>query len=176
MGGCILPVKGNETLITRSKEAYDGALPSGNSVAALNLLRLGRMTGSPDLEQLAEQLFAAFSKEVTTQPVGYTQLLSALDFMMGPTQEIVIAGDPALDATRDMLRTVRGKFLPNKVVLLRKSGPDGKRLEALSPFVKEMRPMDRKPTVYICEQYACKAPVTDAAKLEEFLNSETNTD
>ncbi len=158
-GGLYFTGKGNEALITRSKEIYDGALPSGNSVAALNFMRLGRMTGRIDLEKKAEQLTATFSREVTAQPVGYTQLLSALEFMLGPAQEIVIAGDLGLDSTRDMVRVVHAGFLPNKVVLLHQNGPDGKRLEALSPFVKEMRPINQKPTVYVCEQYACKVPV-----------------
>ena len=169
-GGLYFTGKGNEALITRSKDIYDGALPSGNSVAALNFLRLGRMTGRIDLEKKAEQLTAAFSREVTAQPVGYTQLLSALEFMLGPTQEIVIAGDPGLDPTRDMVRAVRSRFLPNKVVLLHQNGPDGKRLEALAPFIREMRPINQKATVYVCEQYACKVPVTDAGKLEGLLN------
>ena len=169
-GGLYFTGKGNEALITKSKEIYDGALPSGNSVAALNFLRIGRMTGRIDLEKKADQLTATFSREVTAQPVGYTQLLSALEFMLGPTQEIVIAGDLSLDSTRDMVRTVHAAFLPNKVVLLHRSGPDGERLEALSPFVKEMRPINQKPTVYVCEQYACKVPVTDADKLKKLLN------
>ncbi len=94
-GGLYFTGKGNELLITRSKRIYDGALPSGNSVAALNFLRLGRMTGNVDLEQRAEQLTQAFSEQVKDQPMAYTQLLIALDFMVGPSQEIVIAGDPA---------------------------------------------------------------------------------
>ena len=169
-GGLYFTGKGNEALITRSKETYDGALPSGNSVAALNFMRLGRMTGKTDLEEKAEQLTAAFSREVTTHPIGYTQLLSALEFMLGPAQEIVIAGDPGLDSTRDMVRVVHAGFLPNKVVLLHQNGPDGKRLEALSTFVKEMRPINQKSTVYVCEQYACKVPLTDAGKLKGLLN------
>jgi len=169
-GGLYFTGKGNEPLIIRSKEIYDGALPSGNSVAALNFLRLGRMTGSLNLEKRAEQLTAIFSREVTLHPMGYTQLLLALEFMVGPTQEIVIAGDPALDSTLAMVSAIRSKFLPNKVVLLHQNGPDGKRLEALSPFVEGMGPIKRKATAYVCEQYACKVPVTDAGELEKLLN------
>ena len=169
-GGLYFTGKGNEILITRSKEIYDGALPSGNSVAALNFLRLGRITGNPGLEQKAEQLTGAFSKEVVSFPMAYTQLLVAFDFMFGPTQEIVIAGDPSLDSTMDMISAVRSRFLPNKVVLMHQNGPDGKRLEALSPFVEMMVPIKRKATAYVCEQYACKVPVTDAGELEELLN------
>jgi uncharacterized protein YyaL (SSP411 family) len=168
-GGLYFTGKGNETLITRSKEIYDGALPSGNSVAALNFLRLGRITGNPGLEQKAEQLTGAFSKEVASIPMAYTQLLVALDFMFGPTQEIVIAGDPSLETTQAMVKSVRKSFIPNKIVLLYSDGPDGQRLEGISPFVKNMYPIKKKSTAYVCQQYACKTPITDAAQLEQIL-------
>jgi uncharacterized protein YyaL (SSP411 family) len=168
-GGLYFTGKGNETLITRSKEIYDGALPSGNSVAALNLLRLGRMSGNPDLEQKAEKLTEAFSKEVVSFPMAYTQLLIALDFMFGPTQEIVIAGDPSLETTQAMVKAVRKRFLPNKIVLLYPDGPDGQRLVEISPFVENMTPIEKKATAYVCQQYACKTPITDATQLEKIL-------
>jgi len=169
-GGLHFTGKGNEPLITRSKDIYDGALPSGNSVAALNFLRLGRMTGNVDLEQRAEQLARAFSTQVTDQPMAYTQLLIALDFMIGPSREIVIAGDPALDTTRAMVSVVWRKFLPNKVLLLRRQGTEGKRLAALSPFVEAMAPINHQPTVYLCEQYACQVPIKDVGQLEAVLH------
>jgi len=169
-GGLHFTGKGNEPLIARSKEIYDGALPSGNSVAALNFLRLGRMTGNPALEQRAEQLAQAFSRQVTDQPMAYTQLLIALDFMLGPSREIIIAGDPALDTTRAMVSVVWRKFLPNKVLLLRRQGTEGKRLAALSPFVEAMAPINHQPTVYLCEQYACQVPIKDVGQLEAVLH------
>lgn len=162
--------KGNEPLITRSKEVYDGALPSGNSVAALNLLRLSRLTGDIDLEKKADQLTRVFAAEVTEHPMAYTQLLAALDFMAGPSLEIVIAGDPSLDTTHAMLGAVRRRFLPNKVLLLRPEGAEGKRLAALSPFVEPMRPVDHQPAVYLCEQYSCRKPITRVSELESALN------
>ncbi len=169
-GGLYFTGKGNEPLITRSKEVYDGALPSGNSVAALNFLRLGRMTGNVDLEQRAEQLARAFSRQVMVQPMAYTQLLIALDFMIGPSREIVIAGDPALDTTRAMVSVVWRKFLPNKVLLLRRQETEGKRLADLSPFVEAMAPINHQPTVYLCEQYACQVPIKDVGQLEAVLH------
>ena len=168
-GGLFFTGKGNEPLITRSKEVYDGALPSGNSVAALNFLRLGRMTGNVDLEKRAEQLTRAFATQVTDHPMVYTQLLVALDFMIGPSQEIVIAGDPAHESTQAMIRAVHRKFLPNKVLLLRLQGAEGKRLVSLSPFLEAMVPSNQQPTVYVCEQYACQAPVKDVDELEAVL-------
>jgi uncharacterized protein YyaL (SSP411 family) len=165
-GGLYFTGKGNEKLITRSKELYDGALPSGNSVAALNLIRLSRLTGNIDLEKKAEQLTQAFARQVEAQPMAYTQFLIALDFMIGPTKEIVIAGDPSLKTTQAMVRAVRSRFVPNKVLLLRPAGSKGKRLDALSPFVKDMAPIDGRPTVYVCEHYSCQTPITETGKLE----------
>jgi uncharacterized protein YyaL (SSP411 family) len=159
-GGLYFTGKGNELLITRSKEIYDGALPSGNSIAALNFLRLGRLTGNTDLEKKADQLTRVFATEVTEHPMAYTQLLVALDFMIGPSQEIVMAGDPASETIRDMLNVIQRKFLPNKVVLMRPDGAEGKRLATLSPFVEPMHSVDHQPTVYLCEQYSCKKPIT----------------
>lgn len=161
--------KGNEPLITRSKEVYDGALPSGNSVAAFNLLRLGRLTGNTDLEKKADQLIGAFATEVAEHPMAYTQLLAALDFMVGPSLEIIIAGDPAFETTRAMIRAVRRRFLPNKVLLLRPDGAEGKRLAGLSPLVEPMHPVDHQPAVYLCEQYGCKKPITKVSDLESAL-------
>jgi uncharacterized protein YyaL (SSP411 family) len=169
-GGLYFTGKGNERLITQSKEIYDGALPSGNSVAVLNFLRLGRMTGNVGLEEKAEQLTRAFSSQVQDQPMAYTQLLSALDFMIGPSREIVIAGDPALETTQAMVKAVHTKFLPNKVLLLRSQGSAGERLVSLSPFVEAMRSMNRQPTAYVCEQYACKTPVKNVEQLESALH------
>jgi uncharacterized protein YyaL (SSP411 family) len=168
-GGLYFTGKGNEPLIARSKEVYDGALPSGNSVAALNFLRLGRMTGSPPLEQRAERLVRAFSLKVSEQPMAYTQLLIALDFMVGPSKEIVVAGDPALETTQAMVRAIQKAFMPNKVLLLRHQGEERKRLTALSSFVEAMVPIDNKPTVYMCEQYACQRPIKDMGQLQSAL-------
>ncbi|MEA3386123.1 MAG: thioredoxin domain-containing protein, partial [Thermodesulfobacteriota bacterium] len=169
-GGLYFTGKGNELLITRSKEIYDGALPSGNSVAALNFLRLGRMTGNLDLEQRADQLTRVFAAEVTEHPMAYTQLLVALDFMVGPSQEIVIAGDPDLETTRAMLNVVQRRFLPNKVLLVRPDGAEGKRLATLSPFVEPIHSVDHQLTVYLCEQYSCKKPITKVSELKTVLH------
>ncbi len=170
-GGLFFTGKGNENLITQSKEVYDGALPSGNSVAALNFLRLNRMTGDTDSAQKLDQLMGAFSGQVKNVPMAHTQFLSAVDFMVGPGREIVIAGDLAMEATRAMAKTIQRKFLPNKVLWLRPDeGPIADKCIALAPFLAEMRSQNRNPTVYICEQYACKAPVTTLEDLESALD------
>ena len=93
-GGCYFTAGEGEKLIFREKDLYDGATPSGNSVTALNFLRLGRIAGNTDLEQKADQLFKNFSASVAPYPMGYTQLLNALDFGFRASQEIVVAGNP----------------------------------------------------------------------------------
>ena len=118
-GGLYFTSDDAENLIVRKKEVYDGALPSGNAVAMLNLLRLGRFTGDADLEDRASKLQRAFSEQVRQFPSGYTQFLSAVDFSLGPSREVVISG--SLGA-KDMLDALRSRFFPNQVVLFRPTG------------------------------------------------------
>jgi uncharacterized protein YyaL (SSP411 family) len=101
--------------------------------------------------------------------MAYTQFLNGLDFMLGPSQEMVIVGDPDLEMTQAMITKIHQVFLPNKVLLLRPEGEVGKRLCALSPFVEGMRPINEGPAVYLCKQYACQAPLTDVIALESAL-------
>ena len=101
--------------------------------------------------------------------IAYTQFLAALDFMIGPGKEIVVAGDSDNAVTQEMLETIQKRFMPNKIMLLKHPGERGKRLVALSSFAEALTPLDNKPTVYVCEQYACKTPVTDIKELEKVL-------
>jgi uncharacterized protein YyaL (SSP411 family) len=168
-GGFFFSGKENEVLIIQSKDAYDGALPSGKSVAALNLVRLGRMIGKPEWEQRADEVLQAFASSIVSYPAGFTQFLCALDFMVGPSREIVIAGDRAGEGTQAMLRTVQRLFLPNKVLALRDEGDQGQRLTTLAPYMEEMGPLNGQPAAYVCERYACRRPVTDPADLQAEL-------
>ena len=161
--------KANEPLIVRSKDAYDGALPSGNSVATLNLLRLGRMIGRPDWEEKADRVAGAFAASIAAYPMAYTHFLASVEFMIGPTREIVVAGDAEAEETREMVRIVHGLYLPNKVLLLRSGGAEGERIARLAPHVAEMSAPDGKTAAYVCERYACQQPVTDVARLREVL-------
>ena len=168
-GGFYFSGRDNESLITRSKELYDGATPSGNSVAALNLLRLARMTGKIDLEKEVEGLLRVFSSTVAEAPMGLTQFLNFLDFYLGPSQEIVLVGDPDGETTRAMTAMIQQRFQPNKVFLFRAEDDTGKKLGVLCPFVEGMKTIGRKATVYLCEGYSCKTPLTDLAALREAL-------
>jgi uncharacterized protein YyaL (SSP411 family) len=169
-GGFFFTGKENERLIVSSKEIYDGAMPSGNSIAALNLLRLARITGNREMERKTDKLVSAFSRDVSQYPMGHSQFLQALDFIIGPSREIIISGDPNLKTTRNMISTIHKSFLPNKVILFRPAFSDDKRLSRISPFVEELSNKDQGPTTYICEQYACKTPVTNIDDLIKTLS------
>jgi len=169
-GGFFFSGDQNERLIAQTKELYDGAIPSGNSVAALDLVRLGQLTMDKDLQGHAEQLVQAFSGQVNQSPSAFPQFLIALDFRLGPSQEIVIAGDPDSADTQQMLRAVSGRFLPRAVLTMHPVGEAAKSVEALVPFIKEQRPLQGKATAYVCKNYVCNLPTTDLTKLTALLD------
>ena len=168
-GGYFLSPSDGEELIVRAKEAYDGALPSGNSVMTLNLVRLARLTGNTEYEQRAGKVVEAFGGALAGNPSAYAQLLCAVDFMLGPAHEVVIVGDPAGEDTIAMLRALHTRFSPNKVVLLRPAGEDAPAISGLAPYTKDQRAVDGKATAYVCREFACQAPVTEVAAMLKAL-------
>ncbi|NLZ39260.1 MAG: thioredoxin domain-containing protein [Firmicutes bacterium] len=153
----------------RQRELYDGALPSGNSVAAMNNLRLARLTGNEELTKIAQKIAQAFAAEIKKIPQAYTMILSALDFILGPTIELVIAGKPQAADTQAMLKKIHTSFIPNKVVLLHPGGKEGRAIESIAPFTREQKALNNKATAYICKNFACQAPITDANSLLKAL-------
>ena len=151
------------------KEIYDGATPSSNSVAALNLLRLARMTGEVHWEEKAAKLFSAFQEEISNYPSAYTHFLNAVDFSVGPAREIVIAGDPEAAATREMIGAIRATYMPNRVLMFRSTDGETPPLATLAPFVEGLGPLDGKPAVYLCENFACRRPIADLEELKAAL-------
>jgi uncharacterized protein YyaL (SSP411 family) len=169
-GGFYFTPDDGEDLLVRQKEVYDGAIPSGNSVAMLNLLRLGRITANTDFEEKAAKIGSAFSSTFTQMPAAYTQLMVALDFAMDSSHEVVIVGDLVEKGTIDLLKTLRTQFIPNKVVLFRPSGEDIPDISRIAPFTKHLSSPDGKATVYVCTNYTCKMPTTDINKMLDLLN------
>ena len=159
-----------EKLLVRQKDIYDGAIPSGNSVAALNLLRLGRITANTNFEEKAVKIGRAFSKAVQQSPSAYTQLMLAVDFAIGPSYEVVIAGNSRAEDTNAMIRTLRAHFVPNKVVLLRPSEEESPDITRLAEYTKYQSSIDGKATAYVCLNYNCKLPTTDSGKMLELLD------
>lgn len=168
-GGFVLAGKDDEKLIARTRPGSDGAIPSGNSAAALILLKLGTLTMNEQLIDMGVKTLEAFSRQLAESPVYSPLMLEALGFHLGPTREIVIAGDPDAADTMRMLELIRGKFLPGAVVLLHDSGKADTFLYEIVPFVKNQTAVEGKTTAYVCEDYACKRPVTDVRELESLL-------
>jgi len=161
----------SESLLVRQKEIYDGAVPSGNSVETLNLLRLARMTGNTDFEEKASRIGRAFSKMVASSPSAYTQLMVALDFGIGPSYEVVIAGDSHSTDTRAMLQALRTQFIPDKVVLLHPSEETAPDITRVAEFTKYQLSLEGKATAYVCLNLRCKLPTTEVSQMLESLNS-----
>ena len=167
-GGFYLTGKDSETLLLRPKEVYDGAIPSGNSVAALDLIRLGRLTTEKDLDETAHLLISAFSSIVARNPSSYCQMLIALDFALGPSKEMVIAGDPTTKETDQMIHLLYDSFIPNKVVAFRPtSETQASEIIVLIPFLAQQVPVGGKTTLYVCENYACKTPITSIEQMRQ---------
>ncbi len=168
-GGFFFTADDGEKLIVRTKEIFDGAIPSGNSVAALDLLLIGRITGNAELEKKAATVGKVFSAQVNRSPMGYTQLLLATEFAMGPAYEIVIVGDPGSTDTQVMTQLVQRQYVPNRVLLLKSAGADGEKLAKLAPFTETQYAIDGKATAFVCQNYACKAPTTELEAVEKAL-------
>jgi uncharacterized protein len=159
---------GAEGLIARPKEIYDGAIPSGNSVAILNLLKIGRITGNPEFDKKASELGSAFSYKIAQAPMAYTQFLCGLDFGIGPSFEVVVVGDPGKEDTQAMLKALSKVYSPNKVVLLKEPESDSG-ITSIAEFTKGQAQLDGKATAYVCLDYNCKLPTTDVDKMLELL-------
>jgi uncharacterized protein YyaL (SSP411 family) len=172
-GGFFLTGKDAERLIVRTKSAYDGAIPSGNSIAARALLRLGRLTMNQRYTEQATAAMEAFSRQLEQSPAASTAMLMALDFWLGPSQEIVIAGSSGAANVKQMLNLVRRKFLPNAVVLFHEQPTADSAVYEVVPFLKYQAAIDGKATAYVCENYVCKQPVTELDQLEKMVSGTT---
>ena len=130
------------------------------------------MEGS--FERQARAVFDAFSSRIAHAPAEYPRLLTALDWAIGPSREIVIAGREEDPATQAMIREIYSRFIPNKVLVFHpvEAASAGK-IEALSPFIKNQNAVAGRPAVYICENYVCRLPMTEISKLKEWLESES---
>ena len=169
-GGFFFTGNDGEKLITRTKGGPDGAIPSGNSIAALALLKLGRLTMDQRFTAQGGKVLEVFSQQLEKSPGNSSAMLAALDFWLGPTQEIVIAGKADAADTKQMLALLHSKFLPNTVVLLHEGNEAGSDIYKIAPFIKNQGIIDGKATAYVCENYICRQPVNKIEKLEQVLS------
>ncbi|HXR30173.1 MAG TPA: thioredoxin domain-containing protein, partial [Solirubrobacterales bacterium] len=158
-GGFFTTSTDHEELIARRKEIGDHPIPSGNSSAALGLLRLAALTGERRYEEQAESVFRLFAGPAASHPESFAHLLRAIDFHLSPTKEVALIGD---DLT-ELARTVRATHRPHLVLA---GGPEGSTVPEL---LRGRTTIEARPTAYICESFTCKQPVSDAASLADLL-------
>jgi len=168
-GGFFFTAADNEELLVRQMEVYDGAIPSGNSMAADNFVRLARLTGDEEHLKIANAIFSTFAADAGRLPSAHTQLMSALQRAAGPSLEVVVAGEPGADDTAALIAKVREMYLPHAAVLLVPSGPSGAAIRRLAPFAESYVPIKGKAAAYVCRDFNCQLPTTDPEKLARLL-------
>jgi uncharacterized protein YyaL (SSP411 family) len=161
-GGYYLAPTDAEQLLAREKPAHDGALPSGNSIAALNLLRLTLLTTDDQYRARAEMTVRAFSEVLDTRPTSLNRMLEAVDFLSDRPKEILIVTPNSLEEAEPYLRELVGVFLPNRVSLAVREDALPPLAERI-PWLKHKRALGGKPTAYVCENGVCDLPARDVA-------------
>ena len=156
--------KAHETLIVQSKSAYDGATPSGASMAIHSLLRLAKHLDNPEFHDKAVETLKLYFHQMERMPTGSGQLLCELVFLLSTPKEIAIVGEKGDTKTEAMLASLHGTYQPNKIVALSESA-DGQTL----PLLAGKTQVDDTATAYVCENYACQAPTTDVEAFLELL-------
>jgi uncharacterized protein YyaL (SSP411 family) len=159
-GGFWQSPPGAQDLILRVKEDYDGAEPSGNSVAIMTLLKLGEIAGRKEFKQAAEKSLRLFATRLQKAPQALSCMLQALDFLLAEPRRAVVAGDPAKPETRALLHAIHSVYQPNKVAL----GNSG----AVEPFARTL-PAKAGAMVYLCIGTACQSPTSDLVKIKEIM-------
>ncbi|MEP6706719.1 MAG: thioredoxin domain-containing protein [Pyrinomonadaceae bacterium] len=166
-GGFFYTGKAHEQLIVRLKDYLDNATPSGNSVAGDVLLRLARLTGNESYARMGVTVLRIQSDSLLKYPSAFGRALCALDFYLSPLKEIAVIGDSGSGDTEALLRIIWGRYVPNKVVA---TAPEHDEHAAqLVPLLRERPKIEGKATVYVCENYTCLRPVTDAVELSRLL-------
>ena len=174
IGGYYFTAKDGEDLITRQKENYDGAIPSGNSVTMLNLLRLSQITGDQEYERKADIISRVFAESVRKNPAAHAFLLTAVDFAVGPTYSLVISGDTGKEDTIKLLESIRKEFLPNKTLIHRATEQEMAPIDEIADYVMFFDKYLDKATAYVCINKTCKPPTNEIKKMIEYLNPGRN--
>ena len=165
-GGHFLTGSDAEELLFRPKESYDGALPSGNSITALNLLRLARLTGDERWEKKAEQQLLSFRPVLEEHPSGYTSFLQALQFDLHPSQELILAGSLENGEISEMRQIFFADFRPYSSVLYQEGS-----LAEIVPWTKDYPIDPSHVTAYLCQNFTCQRPVQQIAEFKSLLKN-----
>lgn len=156
-GGFFFSGNDDEPLLVRQKESYDGALPSGNSVAACQLLRLAKLTGDFTLEEKVQQMFQVFSKDIHDYPNGHAMMLQSVMLSQQAMKEVVIVMDDETKEVVDFIQHIQENFHPEISLMAVKRNEQAK-LSEIAPFIEDYAMINEKPTIYVCENFQCNQP------------------
>jgi len=160
--GGFYQTENSQAAMPKMKQLYDGATPSGNSVALHDLLWLSRLTNEPAYEQMAIQMTKTFAEEVEAAPEAYTFFLSAVDFQVGPSYIVTVVGDHEEDDAQEMLKTLRQLYLPTLVTVLKHPDKAGLGYQQI----------EGKATAYVCRDQTCLPPTNSLAVMLEQLGGQ----
>ena len=169
-GGFYLGSDQTEKLIVRAMTGYDGAIPSGNSIAAMNLLKLTRITGEIKWAEMADKTFKVFSNEINRAPSGYTSMVTAFLFEYDHPKEIVVVGSGSDPATQDALTRMKSEYIPGKILLFKDTDQLSPVLSPLAKWTATQETIGDKVTFYVCQDFACKIPTTDIKEALTFIH------
>jgi uncharacterized protein YyaL (SSP411 family) len=165
-GGFYYAAQDRNDLIARSKNLFDNAIPSGNSVMIRNLLRLSNMTGNQAYHQQAIKALQSFAIHLESYPSAHPEMLIAHDYALGPSRQIVIAGKKDDPITREMLESINARFLLHTELVLN----DGmQRMKDIFPLLSDKASRNGRPLVYVCKDFTCQMPVGSAKELEQLI-------
>jgi uncharacterized protein YyaL (SSP411 family) len=168
-GGFYFTPDDGERLIVRTKDVYDGAVPSGNSAAAFNLVRLARLTAEPGFEEAASKAGRAFQSELTRAPSAFTFFMAALEMGAGSSSEVVIVGEPDAADTRAMFQAIRSVYVPGVVILFKSSARLDPGISRVAPFTAQHAPIDGRAAAYVCRNHSCRTPTTEPGEMLRML-------
>jgi uncharacterized protein YyaL (SSP411 family) len=169
-GGYFSTEAGAEDILFRMREDHDGAEPSANSIAAMNLVRLGSIFDREDFRSAASRLIGSFHAALERMPAALPQMLAALDAVMAQPVQIVLAGSHNQSEMKAMLRVIRNRYLPNKVVILADEGEHWTWLAEQVTGLQMMTPIEDRVTAYVCRNFTCELPVTEVEALAQLLD------
>ena len=162
--GFFFSKKSSDPAVPRIKQTYDGAVPSGNAVAALNLLRLSILSGEISFADYGRKTLQAFSEETKNTPLGHTFMLAVSDFDLGPSFNIVLVGEPSNQDTIKMLNAIRKNYLPNLTIKVVNPESTISQIPGMG-----YEKIDGRTTAYVCKDQTCMPPTNDVEKMLSYL-------
>lgn len=166
-GGFFFSEEGKDDLIARTKDYYDNAIPSGNSIMLNLLVKFGKLTGNTKYSEMADKMLNGVSDVIRSAPTAFAEMLSAAMLAYKESYEIVIVGDDKLAS--EMISQINQNYLPNMVLVYRQNDENDDKISEIADYTKQMYMVNGKSTVYVCKNFVCENPTNDIDKMLKYL-------